>query len=82
MLTSTERWTPKTTSLTLDNLKSDQHPLFRYILTRNGHNVALYGGQKAAEFDMRDRARRFPADDWAVIDRHASPSNPSQEVNA
>ncbi len=64
-----QRWSPKPETATLDAITPDSHPLFRYILTRNGHNVALYGGLAQCERDCRDRAARFPADDWAVVDR-------------
>lgn len=64
-----ERWTPKSESLTLDNITPDSHPLFRYILTRNGHNVALYGGLAQVQADLRDRSARFPLDDWSIVDR-------------
>ena len=63
------RWQPKSEALTLDGIKPYEHLLFRYILTRNGHNVRLYGGWNIAEADRKDRAARFPEDDWAVIDR-------------
>jgi hypothetical protein len=65
-----ERWTPKPGSLTLDDLAPSDHPLFRFIFTRNGHNVALYGGRAPAEAGLRDRSARFPADDWSIIDRN------------
>lgn len=63
------RWQPKPEVLTLDNLTPEDHKLFRFILTRNGHNVALYGGRDKAEADLKDRTLRFPADDWSIIDR-------------
>lgn len=66
------RWTPKSEVLTLDGITPDQHPLFRYILTRNGHNVALYGGLIKCAEDVQDRKRRFPADDWAIVYRRAA----------
>jgi len=66
------RWTPKPEVLTLDGITPDQHPLFRYILTRNGHNVSLYGGLAMCEADLKDRCVRFPNDDWAIVDREAA----------
>jgi hypothetical protein len=63
------RWIPKTAVVVLDAITPDQHPLFRFILTRNGHNVALYGGRAKADQDCRDRALRFPNDDWSVVER-------------
>lgn len=66
------RWKPKVPSLTLDNISRDDHPLFRFILTRNGHNVALYGGRTLCEADLRNRALRFPADDWSMVDRESA----------
>lgn len=68
---NTGRWVPKAESLTLDGITAESHPLFRYILTRNGHNVALYGGLNQCTKDFEDRKRRFPADDWAIVDRKA-----------
>lgn len=63
------RWTPREGSTTLDGITPDEHPLFRYILTRNGHNVSLYGGFAQVAKDFLDLSRRFPLDDWSVIDR-------------
>jgi hypothetical protein len=68
-----QRWQPKDGSTTLDNLTPDQHRLFRFIATRNGHNVALFGGREACEDAIRDRAARFPLDDWGMIDREETP---------
>jgi hypothetical protein len=48
MGTEMKRWQPKAEVLTLENLTPDQHPLFQFILTRNGHNVALYDGAFSA----------------------------------
>jgi hypothetical protein len=64
-----QRWTPNPEALTLDGIGPKDHPLFRYILTRNGHNVSLYGGRDKCESDLRDRAARFPMDDWGIVDR-------------
>lgn len=66
-----QRWSPASGSTTLDDITPESHPFFQYILTRNGHNVSLYGGRERCEADLRDRANRFPADDWGMIDRQA-----------
>lgn len=63
------KWLPKDGKTSLDGLQPNQHILFRFILTRNGHNVSLYGGQAACERDLADRKHRFPADDWGIVDR-------------
>jgi hypothetical protein len=68
-LASTERWIPKDGECTLDDIRPEDHPLFRFILTRNGHNVALFTAIGPCTGARDDRARRFPADDWNIVDR-------------